>query len=114
MKKEKSVLHLCEVTLLTLVILLIMNFYLLKFLQSPETPYYPMLRLMEATLALLVVSLVLTLIQRELLSRLIINAFRDITGVHNKTSLEKFIQELSNRPSTFGVGVIMFDLNNLK
>ena len=114
MKKEKSVLHLCEVTLLTLVILLIMNFYLLKFLQSPETPYYPMLRLMEATLALLVVSLVLTLIQRELLSRLIINAFRDITGVHNKTSLEKFIQELSNRPSTFGVGVMMFDLNNLK
>ena len=69
---------------------------------------------MEATLALLVAALALTLIQRELLSRLIVNAFRDITGVHNKTSLEKFIQELSNRPSTFGVGVMMFDLNNLK
>ena len=114
MKKEKSVLHLCEITLLALVSLLIMDFYLLKFLQSPETSYHPMLRLMEATLALLVAALALTLIQRELLSRLIVNAFRDITGVHNKTSLEKFIQELSNRPSTFGVGVIMFDLNNLK
>ena len=114
MKKEKSVLHLCEITLLALVSLLIMDFYLLKFLQSPETSYHPMLRLMEATLALLVAALALTLIQRELLSRLIINAFRDITGVHNKTSLEKFIQELSNRPSTFGVGVMMFDLNNLK
>lgn len=91
-----------------------MDFYLLKFLQSPETSYHPMLRLMEATLALLVAALALTLIQRELLSRLIVNAFRDIAGVHNKTSLEKFIQELSNRPSTFGVGVMMFDLNNLK
>ena len=114
MKKEKNVLHLCEVTLLALVILLIMDFYLLKFLQSPKTSYYPMLWLIEATLALLVATLALTLIQRELLSRLIVNAFRDITGVHNKTSLEKLIQELNNRPSTFGVGVMMFDLNNLK
>ena len=114
MKKEKSVLHLCEITLLALVSLLIMDFYLLKFLQSPETSYHPMLRLMEATLALLVAALALTLIQRELLSRLIVKAFRDITGVHNKTSLEKLVQDLSNRPSTFGVGVMMFDLNNLK
>ena len=114
MKKEKSVLHLCEGTLLALVILLIMDLYLLKFLQDPEVSYYPMLHLMEAALALLVVTLALSLIQRELLSRLIVKAFRDITGVHNKTSLEKLVQDLSNRPSTFGVGVMMFDLNNLK
>ena len=36
MKKEKSVLHLCEGTLLALVSLLIMDLYLLKFLQDPE------------------------------------------------------------------------------
>lgn len=114
MKKEKSVLHLCEGTLLALVILLIMDLYLLKFLQDPEVSYYPLLHLMEAALALLVVTLALSLIQRELLSRLIVKAFRDITGVHNKTSLEKLVQDLSNRPSTFGVGVMMFDLNNLK
>lgn len=114
MKKETSVLHLCEGTLLALVILLIMDLYLLKFLQDPEVSYYPMLHLMEAALALLVVTLALSLIQRELLSRLIVKAFRDITGVHNKTSLEKLVQDLSNRPSTFGVGVMMFDLNNLK
>lgn len=114
MKKEKSVLHLCEVTLLALVILLVIDLYLLKFLQEPGVSYYPMLRLMEIALALLVVTLALTLIQRELLSRLIVKAFRDITGVHNKTSLEKLILELSSRPSTFGIGVMMFDLNNLK
>lgn len=114
MKKEKSVLHLCEGTLIALVALLIIDLYLLKFLQDPDNSYYPMLRLMEAALALLVLSLALSLIQRELLSRLIVKAFRDITGVHNKTSLEKLIQELSSRPSTFGIGVMMFDLNNLK
>lgn len=114
MKKEKSVLHLCECTLLALVILLIIDLYLLKFLQEPGVSYYPMLRLMEIALALLVVTLALSLIQRELLSRLIIKAFRDITGVHNKTSLEKLILDLNNRPSTFGIGVMMFDLNDLK
>lgn len=114
MKKEKSVLHLCEGTLLALVILLVIDLYLLKFLQDPGVSYYPLLRLMEIALALLVVTLALTLIQRELLSRLIVKAFRDITGVHNKTSLEKLILELSSRPSTFGIGVMMFDLNNLK
>ena len=114
MKKEKSVLHLCEGTLIALVALLIIDLYLLKFLQDPDNSYYPMLRLMEAALALLVLTLALSLIQRELLSRLIVKAFRDITGVHNKTSLEKLVQELSSRPSTFGIGVMMFDLNNLK
>ena len=114
MKKEKSVLHLCEGTLIALVILLVIDLYLLKFLQDPAVSYYPMLRLMEAALALLVLTLALSLIQRELLSRLIVKAFRDITGVHNKTSLEKLVQELRSRPSTFGIGVMMFDLNNLK
>ena len=114
MKKEKSVLHLCECILLALVILLIIDLYLLKFLQEPGVSYYPMLRLMEIALALLVVTLALSLIQRELLSRLIVKAFRDITGVHNKTSLEKLILDLNNRPSTFGIGVMMFDLNDLK
>ena len=114
MKKEKSVLHLCECILLALVILLIIDLYLLKFLQEPGVSYYPMLRLMEIALALLVVTLALSLIQRELLSRLIVKAFRDITGVHNKTSLKKLILDLNNRPSTFGIGVMMFDLNDLK
>ena len=47
-----------------------------------------------------VLTLALTLIQRELLSRLLVNAFRDITGIHNKTSLENKIAELGELPST--------------
>ena len=49
-----------------------------------------------------------------MLSRLLVNAFRDITGVHNKKSLEKKNQDLNSRPDTFNIGVMMFDLNNLK
>ena len=39
MKKEKSVLHLCECILLALVILLIIDLYLLKFLEEPGVSY---------------------------------------------------------------------------
>ena len=66
------------------------------------------------TLALLVFCMVLALIQRELLARLLHNAYRDVTGIHNKKSLEKKLLELNDRATTFGVGVMMFDLNNLK
>ena len=52
------------------------------------------------TLALLVFCMVLALIQRELLARLLHNAYRDVTGIHNKKSLEKMLmygKEASNR-----------------
>ena len=114
MKKKKSILHLCEATFLLLLLILISTLCLLKYLQAPGGSYSPMLHLIQLTLLLVVLTLALTLIQRELLSRLLVNAFRDITGIHNKTSLENKITELGELPSTFGIGVMMFDLNNLK
>lgn len=114
MKKKKSILHLCEATFLLLLLILISTLYLLKYLQAPGGSYSPMLHLIQLTLLFVVLTLALTLIQRELLSRLLVNAFRDITGIHNKTSLENKITELGELPSTFGIGVMMFDLNNLK
>lgn len=97
MKKEKSILHLCEATFLLLLLILISTLYLVKYLQSPGGSYSPMLHLI---LLLVVLTLALTLIQRELLSRLLVNAFRDITGIHNKTSLENKIAELGELTST--------------
>lgn len=114
MKKKKSILHLSEATFLLLLLILISTLCLLKYLQAPGGSYSPMLHLIQLTLLLVVLTLALTLIQRELLSRLLVNAFRDITGIHNKTSLENKITELGELPSTFGIGVMMFDLNNLK
>ena len=114
MKRNKSILHLCEIILGMLMLILIFNLYLIKLLIDPANSYSPMYRLLCLTLALLVSCMVLALIQRELLSRLLTNAYRDVTGIHNKKSLEKRLQELNDRSTTFGVGVMMFDLNNLK
>lgn len=41
-------------------------------------------------------------------------AYTDITGIHNKVACEKKIAQLSSCPDTYNVGVIMFDLNDLK
>ena len=114
MKRNKSILHLCEVILGVLMLILILNLYLVKLLVDPDISYTPMYRNLCLTLALLVFCMVLALIQRELLVRLLHNAYRDVTGIHNKKSLEKKLLELNDRATTFGVGVMMFDLNNLK
>lgn len=114
MKQNKSILHLCEVILGVLMLILILNLYLVKLLVDPDISYTPMYRNLCLTLALLVFCMVLALIQRELLARLLHNAYRDVTGIHNKKSLEKKLLELNDRATTFGVGVMMFDLNNLK
>ena len=114
MKQNKSILHLCEVILGVLMLILILNLYLVKLLIDPDISYTPMYRNLCLTLALLVFCMVLALIQQELLARLLHNAYRDVTGIHNKKSLEKKLLELNDRATTFGVGVMMFDLNNLK
>ncbi len=114
MKRNKSILHLCEIILGVLMLILILNLYLIKLLIDPDISYTPMYRNLCLTLALLVFCMVLALIQRELLARLLNNAYRDVTGIHNKKSLEKKLQELNDRATTFGVGIMMFDLNNLK
>lgn len=95
-------------------LILILNLYLVKLLVDPDISYTPMYRNLCLTLALLVFCMVLALIQRELLARLLHNAYWDVTGIHNKKSLEKKLLELNDRATTFGVGVMMFDLNNLK
>lgn len=113
MKRNKSILHLCEVILGVLMLILILNLYLVKLLVDPDISYTPMYRNLCLTLALLVFCMVLALIQRELLARLLHNAYRDVTESTIKIPGEKLL-ELNDRATTFGVGVMMFDLNNLK
>ena len=114
MKKNKSVLYLCESILCLMTITLFFCLYISKVLRNPgETyhgPHHPLL----IVLGLISLCIVLALIQHELLSRLVKNAFSDVTGIHNKKSLEKKVQELNNKNSTFDIGVMMFDLNGLK
>lgn len=114
MKKNKSVLYLCEGILCLMMTTLFFCLYLSKplreFTEHSKDTHHPFL----IVLGLISLCIVLALIQHELLSRLVKNAFSDVTGIHNKKSLEKKIQELNNRNSTFDIGVMMFDLNGLK
>lgn len=114
MKKNKSVLYLCEGILCLMMTTLFFCLYLSKtlreFTEHSKDIHHPFL----IVLGLISLCIVLALIQHELLSRLVKNAFSDVTGIHNKKSLEKKIQELNNRNSTFDIGVMMFDLNGLK
>ena len=108
MKQNKSILHLCEVILGVLMLILILNLYLVKLLVDPDISYTPMYRNLCLTLALLVFCMVLALIQRELLARLLHNAYRDVTGIHNKKSLEKKLLELNDRATTFFLYIYVF------
>ncbi len=38
----------------------------------------------------------------------------DVVGVHNKKALEKKLQEIQDGDDTLNIGIMMFDLNNLK
>lgn len=51
---------------------------------------------------------------RDYLKNLLRNAGFDVAGVHDKKSLEKELLKLQNADDTLDVGVMMFDLNNLK
>lgn len=41
-------------------------------------------------------------------------AYIDVTGIHNKRSCMEKIWQLDSRSDTFGIGIAIFDLNNLK
>lgn len=41
-------------------------------------------------------------------------ASSDVMGVHNKKALEKKLYDLQEKDDTFNLGIMMFDLNNLK
>ena len=63
-------------------------------------------------LSLLGCGVSLTLV--DYLRSMIRNSGFDVAGVHDKKSLEKKLLQLQNADDTLDVGIMMFDLNNLK
>lgn len=41
-------------------------------------------------------------------------AFTDVTGIKNKLAYQEHIHQIDERPDTLSIGVVMFDLNDLK
>lgn len=63
---------------------------------------------------LVLVGCAVTLVTVDYLRGIVKSASADVVGVHNKKALEKKIQELQECDDTFDLGIMMFDLNNLK
>lgn len=65
-------------------------------------------------MGIMILIAVILLLVRDYLKDFMIHAFQDVTGIHNKKSLEKKLQQLKEKDDTLNVGIMIFDLNNLK
>ena len=115
MKKIKNISFTCYllIVLNTISIMLALLFYLgahtNTFHYKAFLNYVPLI-----VCFILLVCCSMLFILKDYLKVMSKNAYHDVTGVHNKQSLEKKIQQLQLRSDILNVGVMMFDLNNLK
>lgn len=115
MKKIKNISFTCYllIVLNTISIMLALLFYLgahtNTFHYRAFLNYVPLI-----VCFILLVCCSMLFILKDYLKVMSKNAYHDVTGVHNKQSLEKKIQQLQLRSDILNVGVMMFDLNNLK
>ena len=56
----------------------------------------------------------LTMVILDYIKDIVNFATADVMGVHNKKTLEKKLRDLQEKDDTFNLGIMMFDLNNLK
>ncbi len=54
------------------------------------------------------------LIQRDYLKEVLNSTYQDVTGIHNKKSLEKKIQQLKERNDILNVGIINFRIVRMR
>lgn len=111
-KRNKRILELCYVQLgLFLFLLAGVLLYFGKVFQVQEKAGLT-LRMLLVTVALVGCSVSLAL--KDYIKGVIQSAAIDVAGVHNKKSLEKKLAQIQEQDDTLDVGILMFDLNNLK
>ena len=87
---------------------------LLQFCTDIEQNREIFLFLRIAFLTIALVGCALTLALRDSVKSMMNSAAIDVSGIHNKKSLEKKLQQIEEREDTLDIGIMMFDLNNLK
>lgn len=70
------------------------------------------LRVLLAAVSLMGCSLTLAL--KDYIQNVLQSAAIDVAGIHNKKALEKKMSQLQDQDDTLDVGIMMFDLNDLK
>ena len=106
MEKNKKIIKLCYLQIAFYVVFL--SSLLLHFKRGLDHRAFALLII----LTLLGCASALTL--TDYLKSLIRRSGFDVAGVHDKKSLEEKLLQLQNADDTLDVGVMMFDMNNLK
>ena len=112
MKANKRILDLCNV--LQLLFLAFFAWVLLDFLRMGKGEREMMAFFSMVMLGLAILGSSLTLALKDYCKSVMQSAAIDVAGIHNKKSLEKKLAQLEDREDTLDIGVMMFDLNNLK
>ena len=112
MKYNKRILHLCN--LQNVIFVLFGASVLLHFVESSHLKSGWGVLLQILLLMMAVVGCAVTLALRDYVNSVMKNATIDVAGIHNKKALEKKIRQLQEQDDTLNIGIMMFDLNNLK
>lgn len=112
MDKNKKVLLFCG---MQIVIFLIFLSVLLLHWKSGMRPEHGIGTLLWTIMVFLALTgCALTFVILDYIRGVINFASVDVVGVHNKKALEKKLQDLQEKDDTFDLGIMMFDLNDLK
>lgn len=113
-KKYPAVLQILFFSMLFL--LLILQIYGLATLHSEMALKHTaaLTRCFTASMICATVMVSIYLVKSEYSGKARKDAYVDVTGVHNKSACMEKMRQLEERDNTFGIGIAMFDLNNLK
>lgn len=112
MDKNKKVVWFCG---MQIVIFLLFLSVLLLHWRAEIRPGHGALTVLWVTMIFLtLMGCALTFVIWDYIRGVVKFASADVVGVHNKKALEKKLQELQEKDDTFDLGIMMFDLNDLK
>ena len=112
MKTNKRILGLCNVLLGLFLLFLFGTLMYFGQLLHPGKEVRAVLRVLLAAVSLMGCSLTLAL--KDYIQNVLQSAAIDVAGIHNKKALEKKMSQLQDQDDTLDVGILMFDLNDLK
>lgn len=115
MQRKKYYRIIQVLTLLTLILLVAVQTCGLRFIYSDSSrKELYLLTCLAATLIGILFVFTLHIVWYQLESDMKKKAYFDVTGVHNKLACMEKLKELEEKEDTAGMGIAMFDLNNLK
>ncbi len=114
MKEKTNSMILCSLLLGLLAAVLLLTFLSLSYDYHRDGTMNSQRNLLIITLICLMLMGGLLFALRDYLKEISVKAYTDVTGVHDKKSLEKYLFQLRERSDTLDIGIMMFDLNGLK